>query len=212
MNKAQVLLKSIVGTNRIGTVSTWDQDEITKAFTILLKDVEPYCHHFNNPFKVDWLFIGAKKRKVRCLFLQTTDGKWYPLTKNKLVGKKESKRTKTIRLMREEIEDQIYDFKTKFKENQVRLIESGKVDQARKNFRCPYSGKIMSRVHVDHVVPFIVLADVWLETHTLYNKFEEVRTKDLKSWSAFHKRFAKLALVGASSNVERGSEGYRSTH
>lgn len=203
-NKIQVLLKFIVSNNRVGSVRQWDQDETTQAFKMLLKDVEPYCNHFDNGFKIGWLTVGKAKRKVRCLYMATTDGHWYPVTQNKLIGKKESARAKTLRLMREAIEDQIITFKEEFKENQVRLINSGQVVRARELAKCPLTGKIMTRVHVDHVLPFIVLADLWLETHTIHNKFSEVKATEMASWSAFHKRFSTLALVGAKANMDKG--------
>lgn len=211
-SKIITLHSFIVKNNRIGVLRKFSQDEVTRAYAHLWKEVFPDNDITGKEFKIDWLIVGNRKRKVRCLFLKNSQGAWYPFTKARLSGKREKPRAKVMRLMREAVEDQVITFKEKFKKKQVSLIESGEVALARERARCPLTGKMMTKVHVDHVVPFIVLADIWLETHTLYDKFEQVKEKDLSSWSDFHKKFSKLALVGASANIDRSSEGYRSIH
>lgn len=204
MKEIKELYTAAIKLHRVGTVLEVGDCEVVDALRELIDNKHKY-----GSIKVDNIRVG--KRRVKCLKFLSSNG-YYPVTKSKLTGVKESARAKTLRLMREVIDEQITTFRDNFKSTQVDLINNGFASTARQLAKCPITNKILNRVHVDHVVPFIVLADLWLENYTLYDKFAQVKQKDLQSWANFHEKYAVLALVGAKANVAKGSSGYRSKH
>lgn len=168
------------------------------------------------PIKPVYYQFQGIKRPVKVLAFRVNE-QCIPITKKKIreqLGSKGGvdKRSKALAALRKEVKPQILEFRKQYrKQAQLGLIKNAEY--------CPISGRLLSSgmTHVDHIIPFIKLADTWLLSYTDYTLFEELPLKGSRlepylglSWAKFHRRFAQLQLTSGSGNVKESSRGYKS--
>lgn len=174
------------------------------------------------------MFGGRRKHKYLVL---SESGKELVVSKGKLLYSivpykgelTQLHRNAVLVVMRKLIEEQIYEFKEKRREQIMQLAKDGKLAEARDLLHCPLSGRLLSTCKhgtaVDHIKPFLQLAEEWLISKGLtfsdvllggggisrYIKDEELA----KDWQAYHKEHATLQVVCKSANSSKGAGDYK---
>lgn len=122
---------------------------------------------------------------------------------------KPTSRSMVMRTCREIISEQILDWATQFWES-TKTMKPGP--------RCPVSGKSLraNKCAVDHVYPFVKLVEEWAAQQGL--EVDQIVTKQSRklgrrtmgpeldeSWSLYHLTQAKLAMLTAKANMQKGA-------
>jgi hypothetical protein len=214
--QAVKILRSTIKKSEINQVITIEQ--LDSNFQEYLFSLPKYERHQGCNFIVEIVSgYGGKQFKTLCLITQVS-GYHLPITVGKLkqpnlLSPKSNKRQTVLAAMRLAIENQIELFRIETKVERAKSFKNGDYSV----LLCPLTKKrLTSRSHVDHIIPFIRIADNWLESSglTSYGDIKLVRGQlsggILKSWQDFHLVNAKLQLVSASANIKKGASGYTS--
>lgn len=172
---------------------------------------------------------GPKKQKL--LALIEPNGKELIVGKTKLINclypvksrrsKADVHRAEVLRIMRNIIKPQIANFRKQTKAQIKALALAGLAQSAKALNTCKLSGKSLNscKTAVDHIIPFIQLADEWLESLNIsyadiaikgrgqYKYFADSMLTE--SWYGYHEQNAKLQMTCSRANSKAGKKGYK---
>ena len=124
-------------------------------------------------------------------------------------------RTSNNVLLRKTIEEQIKRFRNRCarRVTKLRVIGAKRTASEGKEFNklttCALSGAPLTKVHVDHVIPFVELVKRWSTMEDIDLCKKRLTKKQLESWNTYHEQEAELQLTCAKANMKAGAKGYK---
>ena len=230
-SEAEKLLSAIVKQYNLNTRHPWASCEMTRALKEYLLNNKQISRHVQAEdacFVIKYTQVAGRRLKMLHLVSENS-GSLIILTKAKLHPEGHSRasrvvtRSLVLQAMRQAVDYQIKEFRSKEKAHRKRLAEEGSYDELRRLITCPISGKLMvgsgAKLHVDHYrKPFIQIADEYLESKKLDNylglaikfRYGKPYLLEPESWQEWHKQEACLQLVNGKANIKKGAGGYKS--